>query len=93
VGPLLRSTPVHAIRAGELDFASAVAVARAIRARETSSVEVTRRLLHRIRRFNPKLNAIVTLTADAAMARARAADEALARGELWGPYHPTASRC
>ena len=70
-----------------LDFASALEVARAIRRGEVSCVELTTHLLERIERFNPQLNAIVTLTPDAALARARAADEARARGEWWGPLH------
>ncbi|HEX6774739.1 MAG TPA: amidase, partial [Methylomirabilota bacterium] len=71
----------------ELDFASALTVARAIRRGGVSSFELTTHLLGRIQRFNPKLNAIVTLTAEAALERARAADEARARGEWWGPFH------
>ena len=73
--------------ASELDFASALAAARAIRRGDASSVELTTHLLGRIQQFNPKLNAIVTLTAEAALERARAADEARARGEWWGPFH------
>ena len=69
------------------DFASALEAARAIRRGEVSSVELTTRLLERIEQFNPPLNAIVTLTPDEALARARAADEARARGEWWGPLH------
>jgi amidase len=71
----------------DLDFASAVAAAAAIRRGEVSSVELTTRMLDRIARFNPKLNAIVTLTAAAALARAKAADEARARKEWWGRFH------
>jgi amidase len=44
-------------------------------------------MLERIARHNPPLNAIVMLAADAALARARAADEARARRESWGPFH------
>jgi amidase len=73
--------------AADLDFASALDAARAIRSGQVSSVELTTRVLDRIARHNPKLNAIVMLTADAALARARAADEALARREWWGPFH------
>jgi amidase len=58
-----------------------------IRRGEISSSEVTTHVLERIGRHNRGLHAIVTLTADAALARARAADEARARGEWWGPFH------
>jgi amidase len=71
----------------DLDFASALAAARAIRRGAVSSVELTTRMLERIERFNPQLNAIVTLTHTEALARARAADEAMAREEWWGPFH------
>lgn len=71
----------------DLDFASALAAARAIRRGEVSSVELTTRMLERIERFNPQLNAIVILTQNEALARARAADEARARDEWWGPFH------
>ena len=81
--------PAHASRAAvaDLDFASALEVARAIRRGDVSSVELTTRILDRIARHNPRLNAIVTLASDAALARARAADEARARGDWWGPFH------
>jgi amidase len=71
----------------DLDFASALDAAAAIRRGAVSSVELTTRTLDRVGRYNPKLNAIVTLTADAVLARALAADEAQARGEWWGPFH------
>jgi amidase len=79
----------RAARAGveELDFASALDAAHAIRTGKVSSVELTNRMLARIAQLNPRLNAIVTLTPDAALARARAADEARARGDWWGPFH------
>jgi amidase len=81
--------PPRAARAGaeELDFASAVDAALAIRSGKVSSVELTNRMLARIAQHNPRLNAIVTLTADTALARARAADDARARGDWWGPFH------
>ena len=72
---------------GDLAFASALDAARAIRRRTVSSVELTNQLLQRIEKYNPKLNAIVTLDDEGALARAKAADEAAARGEWWGPFH------
>ena len=68
-------------------FASATELAAAIRSREVSALEVLDSCLDRISELNPTLNAIITMDADAARARARAADAALARGESWGPLH------
>jgi amidase len=72
---------------GEIIYASATEIARAIREREVSSEEVVGAHLARIEEVNPKVNAVVQLTADAARSRAREADAALARGESWGPLH------
>jgi Asp-tRNA(Asn)/Glu-tRNA(Gln) amidotransferase A subunit family amidase len=83
---LLPARPAHAA-AADLDFGSALGAARAIRSGQVSSVELTTRMLERIARHNPRLNAIVQLDADGARARARAADEARSRGEWWGPFH------
>ncbi len=71
----------------QLTFASATALARAIREREVSSAEVVEAHLARIAAVNPQINAVVQLPADLARAQARAADEALARGEPLGPLH------
>ncbi len=73
--------------AADLDFASAREAARAIRAGSVSSVELTRRMLDRIARLNPGLNAVVAQDPDRALAQARAADEALGRREWWGAFH------
>jgi aspartyl-tRNA(Asn)/glutamyl-tRNA(Gln) amidotransferase subunit A len=47
----------------------------------TSSVELTRHFLARIERFNPALNALITLTAERALADAALADRRRAAGE------------
>ncbi|MCB1824945.1 MAG: Asp-tRNA(Asn)/Glu-tRNA(Gln) amidotransferase subunit GatA, partial [Candidatus Competibacteraceae bacterium] len=51
---------------------------------EFSSEELTRAFLERVARFNPQLNAFITVTAEAALVRARAADQRRRRGEA-GP--------
>jgi amidase len=66
---------------------SAAQMAGAIRAREVSSAAVVGACLERIAAVNPKLNAVVQTTGEAALRRAGEADTALARGELWGPLH------
>ena len=68
-------------------FASATEIAAAIRLRRVSAHEVLEMYLERIRKYNPMINAICTLDEAGARARAREADVALARGELWGPLH------
>ena len=64
---------------------TAGALARAIRARECSALDVVQQHLARVARHNPALNAIVTLDAERALERARAIDAALARGDDAGP--------
>ncbi|HSJ97558.1 MAG TPA: amidase [Myxococcota bacterium] len=68
-------------------FRSASVLAAALRRREIGSVELLDLTLARVARWNPALNAIVALDLEAARARARAADEATARGETWGLLH------
>jgi len=53
--------------------------------RQLSPLEVLDTYLQRIERFNPQLNAIVTLDTERARSEARALGERLARGETAGP--------
>jgi aspartyl-tRNA(Asn)/glutamyl-tRNA(Gln) amidotransferase subunit A len=64
--------------------ASVAALVPALRARRLSSVELAQGLLERIERHNGALNAFITLDVERALADARAADAALARGDA-GP--------
>ena len=64
----------------EIIYASAKAMARAVREREVSAVELVEAHLGRIGEVNPALNAVVMLAADRARAEAAEADAALARG-------------
>jgi Asp-tRNAAsn/Glu-tRNAGln amidotransferase A subunit and related amidases len=50
-------------------------------------VELTRACLGRIELLNPELNAFITVTADSALAEARAAEEEIHRGHWKGPLH------
>ena len=71
----------------DLAFQSAKRLASQIRRRKIGCVELLDHYLARVERFNPALNAIVETCIPAARDRARAADAALARGEVWGPLH------
>ncbi len=64
-----------------LHAATAAELARGLRAKQYSAVEVAGHFLERIERANPALNAFVTVTRERALADAKRADERLARGE------------
>src|SRR6266571_3276475 len=65
----------------------AVELARLIRARELSAAELLAAVLARIGAVNPAINAIVTLAAEQACARAAELDAQAARGSFAGPLH------
>lgn len=71
----------------DLVFCTANELAAALRARQISASEVVDAFAAQIARHNPQLNAIVTLDIEGARERARLADRALDRGEVWGPMH------
>ena len=71
----------------ERAFASATQLAGEIRDRRIGCLELLEHFVARAERHNPALNIVVAWQLDKARARARAADAALARGELWGPLH------
>jgi amidase len=66
---------------------TAVELARLIRGRELSAVEVVAAHLAYIEDVNGAINAVVQIVGDRACVEAKAADERLARGELVGPLH------
>jgi aspartyl-tRNA(Asn)/glutamyl-tRNA(Gln) amidotransferase subunit A len=66
---------------GDLAFAGVRELGRRFRARELSPVELTTALLQRIERLDAMLHAFVTVTADRALAEAKAAEVAIAGGD------------
>lgn len=65
--------------------APAIRQARAVRAREVSAEELVTAHLERLEALQPQLRAMLHVRRVAALAEARAADAALARGESVGP--------
>jgi aspartyl-tRNA(Asn)/glutamyl-tRNA(Gln) amidotransferase subunit A len=59
---------------------SVAALSQALATKEISSVELTRLYLDRITRFNPEINAYITVDAEKSLAQAKAADDLLASG-------------
>jgi amidase len=70
-----------------LHFKSAAEIARLIRERKVSAMDALEHFLARVEKHNSRLNAIIWLDATRARERARAADAALGKGEMWGPLH------
>ena len=71
----------------DIPFRSARQLATAIRQQEIGCLELLDLYLDRIERHNPRINAIIFTDVDAARERARQADAALSKGDLWGPLH------
>ncbi|MCF2447634.1 amidase [Dyadobacter sp. CY345] len=69
-----------------LYYQDASGLAKMIRYRELSAVEVMKAHLDRIEALNPDINAIVTV-AEEALEAAKAADKAQQRGDELGPLH------
>ena len=71
----------------DLAFADIPVLARLVRDRQVSCVELTGLALARLRRHDPKLHCVITLLPERALARARELDAMLARGQYLGPLH------
>ena len=87
-----KSTPSSAPRTARaeerpLAFRSAAALARMVRAKELSSLELTHYFIERIERLDAQVNAVVVRDFERALDAARRADDALARGDVLGPLH------
>src|SRR4051812_39275219 len=70
-----------------LAFATVRQLAELLKTRKVSSMELTKLSLGRLKRFNPKLHFVITLTEDRALASAAAADKEIASGRYRGPLH------
>ena len=68
-------------------FTSAKRLAALIRAKKLSSTEIVTACIRRIEAVNPQLNAVVFPIFERALAEAKFADEATARGKSFGPLH------
>ena len=62
-------------------------LAKAIRKKEISPLEVTRAFLERIENHDPKINAFITLLTREALRAAQQAEKDLVRGKYRGPLH------
>ncbi|KQR76936.1 glutamyl-tRNA(Gln) amidotransferase subunit A [Burkholderia sp. Leaf177] len=71
----------------QIFYRDATELARLIRTKELSPVEVVKAHLDRIEAVNPKVNAVVTLMRDDAIKAAKTAEAAVLNGAVLGPLH------
>jgi Asp-tRNA(Asn)/Glu-tRNA(Gln) amidotransferase A subunit family amidase len=85
-----RTSPRDVRRPADLEavaFWPVVDLAELVRTRQVRSIELTEMYLDRLRRYNPVLNCVVTLTDDLALRQAAQADAEIAAGRYRGPLH------
>ena len=70
-----------------LAFASVRELAEMVRTKRVSSMDLTLMYLERLKRYDPALKFLVTLTEERAFAQAKKADEEIAAGKYRGPLH------
>jgi len=73
--------------APDLAFLPVTELSALIRSRKLSSMELTKLYLARLKRFDPLLKCVVTLTEDLALKQAAQADREIAAGSYRGPLH------
>lgn len=71
----------------ELAFASVIELSDLVRRRKVSSTNLTEMYIARLKRYNPLLHFVVTITEDRALTHAKEADAAIAAGNYRGPLH------
>ena len=70
-----------------LAFLTISELSELIRTKKISPVEITRLMLQRIDKFNPVLNAYITVTSEQAMKSAQDAEKEIQQGKWRGPLH------
>ena len=71
----------------ELAFLPVTKLSELVRTRKVKPSELTEMYLERLKRYDPQLRCVITLTEERARTQARAADEEIARGRYRGPLH------
>jgi Asp-tRNA(Asn)/Glu-tRNA(Gln) amidotransferase A subunit family amidase len=71
----------------DIAFSPVTRLARWIEKRQLTSERLTQIYLARLKKFDPKLRCVITLTEDLALKQARQADQEIAAGKYRGPLH------
>jgi Asp-tRNA(Asn)/Glu-tRNA(Gln) amidotransferase A subunit family amidase len=71
----------------DLAFRPVTELAELVRLKRITSVELTQMYLARLKKYDPVLHCVITLTEDRALKQAQAADAEIRRGKYRGPLH------
>src|SRR5882757_8862657 len=71
----------------DVAFYSVRQLAELVRSKKVSSIALTEMYITRLKRYNPILHFVVTLTEERALTQARKADREIAAGKYRGPLH------
>jgi Asp-tRNA(Asn)/Glu-tRNA(Gln) amidotransferase A subunit family amidase len=71
----------------DLAFLPVTELSELVRRRKVTSTQLTRMYLARLKKYDPVLKCVITLTEERALRQAKAADEEIARGHYRGPLH------
>ena len=74
-------------RIEDLAFATVKELSELLAARKITSLALTQMYIARLRRYDPKLDFVITHTEERAIAQAKKADEEIAAGNCRGPLH------
>src|SRR5262245_10888319 len=81
------AVPKKAHSGEDLAFLPLTALSQLVRTRAVSSTELTKLYLERLKKYDPALKCVVTLTPELALKQAEAADREIAAGRYRGPLH------
>jgi Asp-tRNA(Asn)/Glu-tRNA(Gln) amidotransferase A subunit family amidase len=87
VEPVHNAVPKRPDSDEDLAFLPVTALSALIRAKLVSSVELTKLYLARLKKYDPVLKCVVTLTEELALKQAERSDQEIAAGRYRGPLH------
>lgn len=71
----------------DLAFYPVTELAQLIKSRKITSTELTQLYIERLKKYGPRLECVITLTEELALAQAKRADKEIASGRYRGPLH------
>jgi len=88
--PMVRATVALRARPADLEdlaFLPVAELSELVRRQRVTSLELTQMYLGRLKKYDPVLRCVISLTEDRALKQARAADAEIASGRYRGPLH------